>query len=293
MREKIDILHCVDGKDRLYLELMEMSLISFREVYDDEVRFHVIYKNVSEEDRKKLVSKYAVTFYPFPEKFEKDVREFGRLLPKVVHPSIFYRLFCHEILPKSIKYVFHIDTDIITLSRIRIPFFDKKTTIIKGMNYYKSLPLSRKRLMKKYKCDPYYINGGFNWLNLESMREMEYHKECMRLALEDGEFQYEEDLMNVVSQGSREIVEQDDKVMQHVMYNAKPPRDGNNSLLHVIFFKRGSGNLIHPFYKKIFNKYYKQVTGRYWDFSVPLKLKPFRYVPYFIRDLIVKREKLS
>ena len=288
-----DVLYCIDGKNDLYVKLLEMSMMSMVENYGMDVRFHVIYSNLDEMIINNLTREYDVKFYPFPsERFERGMKIFQKRMQRVAHPSIFYRLFACEILPVKVNKVFHLDVDMVCYNPFEISM-ENSDVMMKGKNVWSDTSFSRRKILKSHGLNTA-INGGINVFNLEEMRKKSFLKKCLELC-QARQFQYEEELMWIVANNVSKTELFDNSIMQHVMYDSYPKE--KDYFLHFIFFKRRSGNLIHPRFRERFDFYYNSVVSTYalrskWDWSVPSWLKPFRYVPYWLRKIIRSREKL-
>lgn len=281
--EKISVLYCVDGKNRIYLTLLKMSMHSFKDNCPSAV-FYVIYDNIPEEDLIFMRENFPVRFFKFPqERFKREMKVLTEDT-NVVHPSIFWRFFAPEILPKNIKQILHIDSDILLGGRLGFPKIQNpENNLISAVEYpegYYKLDASR---YKGVKC----FHGGVNWLNLPLMREFCFSHQCVALAEEDRSLRYEEGLMSIVARGMVEFHKVRPDIFANVTYYFNANASPSFSLLHYAFFKRRSGSLIHPKFKKIFNYYHKKVTGSSYDFRVPLYLLPFKLVPYKARGWLL------
>ena len=217
-----DVLYCIDGKNDLYVKLLETSMTSMVDNYGMDVRFHVIYSNLDEMIINNLTREYDVKFYPFPsERFEREMKIFQKRMPRVAHPSIFYRLFACEILPVKVNKVFHIDVDMVCYNPVEISL-NNPDTMIKGKNVWKDTSFSRRKILKSHGLNTT-INGGINVFNLEEMRKKSFLKKCLELC-QARQFQFEEELMWIVANKVSKTELFDNSVMQHVMYDSYPER---------------------------------------------------------------------
>lgn len=235
------------------------------------VRFIITHDDLAERDKNDLRSvitdnRFSVEFISIDPKMFKDMPVGGDTISDAITLSTYYRIGYASILPKEIKKIIYLDSDIyvndsidklwnISMDGYAIAGVPEPETTMEG---------KRKRLGIPYGFK--YVNAGVSIMNLEVMRNIHYPAKAIEYARvnHDKIIYHDQDIANALLYDKTLYLPYKWNIMDYYLYK-KPPLTGD-ALMQAVA-ARECPSLIHyagyvkPWHKECRNPY----RHLYWD----------------------------
>lgn len=280
MKQEMKSINITFNIDRNYVQHCAATICSIIKSYlgSESITFYVIHNDLTQQDIDDLTgiipsSLFRLEFISIDVEMLKDMPLGGNTISTSITLSTYFRLMLAAILPKEVKRVIYMDTDVYVNNSIdKLWNFDIQDNAIAGV------PEPNQGVKQKRLAIPegyFYVNAGISIMNLDLLRSIDFPQKAIEYAKANREkiVYHDQDIQNAILYDKTAYIPQRWNMIDPFFFKRLPNLDDKS--IDEILKYRNNPSIIHyagyikPWHKECQHPYrhlyWQALKGTQWE----------------------------